>query len=385
MVISEIDLASLARSRSNGFCVSLYAPTHRAGREKTQDPIRLRNMIRTAEKRMRQAGLRVPAVREVVRPARELIRKPGFWRRQDRGLALFLSADTHLHFHLPVRPARSLFLSHRFHIKPLLPILSGDGSFCLLTLSLNRARIFWGTRDTLVPADVESISGSMADSLRGRPAPEQLQWHTGTGETTRGGKRAAVFHGQGGEKAARKDEILRFFRQVDQDVSRLLKNRRMPLVAAGVDYLLPIYRKANTYPHLSAVLPVGNPDNMEEGEIHKLAWDAIRPVLAQRREEALRAYRRQAVDGRASSDIHAILPAAFQGRVECLFVDAQAHAWGIYDPTGGFIRFRPATDEWAEDLFDLAAVQVLLRGGDVFAVAPDQMPVKASIAAQFRF
>jgi hypothetical protein len=387
MLISEIDLSSLAHNHTNGFCVSLYAPTHRAGREKSQDPIRLRNMIRTAEKRMRQAGLRVPAVKEVIRPARELLRKPGFWRNQDRGLALFLSADTHLHYHLPIRPARSLVLSRRFHVKPLLPVLSGDGSFCLLALSLNRARILWGTRDSLVPTDVDGLPGSMAQALRGRPPQEQLQWHTRTGDTGRGGKRAAIFHGQGGERAARKDEILRFFRQVDRSVSRFLQNRRTPLIVAGVDYLLPIYRKANSYPHLTAVLPVGNPEKTEPEELHMLAWDAVRAVLTRRRDEAFRSFRRHAGagDGRASSDIRAILPAAFQGRVEFLVVDAQAHAWGIFDPAAGFIRYRPPTDEWAEDMFDLAAVQVLLRGGEVFAVPAEKMPVKASIAAVFRF
>jgi hypothetical protein len=380
MQISDADLGRLVRDQ-RGLCVSLYAPTHRAGRGRLEDPIRLRNMIRSAENKLRRAGLRVPAIREVIQPAREMIRRPGFWRHPDSGVALFLSPDTHLHYHLPVEPPRTLLISRRFYLKPILSVLSEDESFFLLTLSGNAVTAYWGNRSGIVAADTPDLPRSPR-----RPAdahPRSLQWHTRTGDR-RGGKRAAVFHGQEDADTVRKDELLHFFRRVDRALGRLLGDRNLPMVVIGADRLLPIYRKANTYPRLAAALPAANPERLETGELGRLAWRAVQPILNARREKAVRSFRRLAAGGnpRASTDIAAILPAAFQGKVQTLFVDARARAWGIFDPEIRFLRDRPPDDEWAEDLFDLAAVQVRMHGGDVFVSPPGRMPAKASIAAQ---
>jgi hypothetical protein len=382
MQISDSDLARLIRDQG-GLCVSLYAPTHRAGRERLEDPIRLRNMIRSAESRMRKAGLRVPAIRQVIQPAREMIRRPGFWRHPDSGVALFLSPGIHLHYHLPVQPPRTLLISRRFYLKPILSVLSEDESFFLLTLRPNAIKAYWGNRSGIVAADPPDLPQTTKPSQGAHP--RRLQWHTRTGDR-QGGRRAAVFHGQGEARTLRDAEILQFFRRVDRSLRRLLEDRDLPLVVIGADHLLPMYRKANTYPRLAAALPAGNPERLDSGELGNLAWQAVRPILHARREKAARSFRRLAAAGnpRASTDIAAILPAAFQGRVKTLFVDSRARAWGIFDPEIRFLRDRPPDDEWAEDLFDLAAVQVRLRGGEVFVSPPGKMPVQAAIAAQLR-
>jgi len=48
-------------------CVSLYMPTHRAGRETEQDPIRYKNLLREAEERLMANGLRSPEVQEMLK------------------------------------------------------------------------------------------------------------------------------------------------------------------------------------------------------------------------------------------------------------------------------------------------------------------------------
>ncbi|MGH8601563.1 MAG: hypothetical protein ACREXR_01905, partial [Gammaproteobacteria bacterium] len=37
-------------------------------------------------------------------------------------------------------------VEHRFHLKPLFPLISGDGTFYLLALSQNEVRLFKGSR-----------------------------------------------------------------------------------------------------------------------------------------------------------------------------------------------------------------------------------------------
>jgi hypothetical protein len=387
MSISNLELTVLTQPPPDGICLSLYAPTHRAGRAKAQDPIRLRNMIRDAERRLQEKGLRPPAVEELTAPARAALQTPGFWRRQDLGLAVFSSADVHLHYPLPIRPPRTLVVSSRFHLKPLMPLLYNDGLFFILALSQNVVRAFWGTRDHIVSADMESIPKSLADTFKPLPPEEHLQWHTRTGDISVRGRRAAVFHGQGGRTDGKKDDLLRYCQRIDRGVRRSLRGRRIPLIIAGVDYLLPIYRKANTYPNLSAELTIGNPDRLHAAELHKLAWKAMKPIVAKRREDAFRSYQQLAGEGdnRACSDLQAILAAAFQGRVAALFVDTQCEEWGSYDAENGRMVLTPTQQDNSEDLLNLAAVQTYLHDGSVFAVDRKHIPSDSPIAAQLRY
>jgi hypothetical protein len=56
-VPSKTDLRQLVNNASAP-CVSLYLPTHRAGPETQQDPIRLKNLLRKAESGLQAEGWR---------------------------------------------------------------------------------------------------------------------------------------------------------------------------------------------------------------------------------------------------------------------------------------------------------------------------------------
>jgi hypothetical protein len=71
----------------HGLAVSIFLPTHRAGREIRQDPIRLKNLLRRAEAALIASNLRRADARELLAPARELVERKHFWRYQDSGLA----------------------------------------------------------------------------------------------------------------------------------------------------------------------------------------------------------------------------------------------------------------------------------------------------------
>jgi len=79
------------------WCVSLFMPTHRAGRETEQDPIRFKNLLREAEERLMGKGLRSPEVQEIVKRPQLLLQDQGFWQRQSDGLAVFFP-KTHTAF-----------------------------------------------------------------------------------------------------------------------------------------------------------------------------------------------------------------------------------------------------------------------------------------------
>ena len=65
------------------------------------------------------------------------------------------------------------------------------------------------------------------------------------------GKQAAVFHGQGGQPDARKDDLKLYFREVNQALVARPTTRANSVDRGGVDYLLPIFRETCDYAGLA--------------------------------------------------------------------------------------------------------------------------------------
>ncbi|RZB37283.1 MAG: hypothetical protein SRB2_01365 [Desulfobacteraceae bacterium Eth-SRB2] len=320
---------------------------------------------------------------DFLKPAHNLFREMLFWGNQSEGFALFLSQEVFSPYRLPIKFSELVVVTDRFHIKPLLPILSGDGQFYILAISQNEVRLFQCTRHSVNDVDLKEMPRNLAEALKYDDAEKQLQFHTGTPGSRN--KRSAVFHGHGVGIDNSKDNILRYFRQIDKGLHELIGDDGFPIVLAGVDYLFPIYREANTYPGLLDQGVEGNPETMSAGELHKNAWKIVKPLFQREQRKAADKYRQFAGSGLASNNIKEIVPASYHGRVDLLFVAIGVQRWGTFDPISNEVRFQHRKEQGNEDLLDFAAIQTILKGGIVYAVALDAVPDEAPLAALLRY
>ena len=381
-LLTKEGLGSLLESQS-GLCISIFLPTHRAGREILQDPIRLKNLLRCAEADLAANHLSTARVRELLAPARQLVQRKRFWRYQDDGLALFLSRGLFRYFRLPLRFQELVVVADSFHVKPLLSLLAGDGRFYLLALSQNRVRLFEGTHYTISELELEGVPRSLREALDYRDSERQLQFHTATARSS--SKRSPIFHGHGAGMDEAKEKLLRYFRRIDKGLQALLRNQQAPLLLAGVEYLFPIYSKANTYPRLLEQGVAGNPDALSAGELHEAAWNIVQPHFEQAQNHAIAQYTDIANAGRTSRAVKEILPAAYHGRIEYVFVAVGVQQWGTFDPEQNVVSLHEKAEPGDEDLLNQVAIQTILRGGLVYAVPPSKMPSGLPIVALFRY
>jgi len=384
-VLSKSEIEQLATKREQ-WCVSIFMPTRRAGAEIQQNPIRLKNLLGQAEERLVTLGLRQPEAEALLEPARDLIPRQDFWRHQSDGLALFLSPKSFWLYRLPFDFAELMVAADRFHIKPLLPLLSGDGRFYVLALSQNEIRLLQGARYSVGQVDLTDVPESLAEVLKWDDPEKRLQWHSRTGNQSNG--RAAIFHGHGVASADDpKDYIRRYFHRIDEGLSNVLAGEAAPLVLAGVEYLLPIYEQVNSYPHLMEEGIKGNPEKQSMKELHQRAWKIVAPVFQQERQQAAEQYQRLAGAGSelASNELKTVVPAAHDGRVAVLFVGTGLQRWGGFDPQTRTVHVHEIEKLGDVDLLDYASVQTLLNGGTVYAVEPDKLPDVAPLAAVFRY
>ena len=139
---------------------------------------------------------------------------------------------------------------------------------------------------------------------------------------------------------------------------------------------------------LQALLEQGlasNPEKLKADTLREEAWALVEPVVLQARQEAAAHYRERVSTERASSKSSEIVPAAYNGRVENLFVAVDQQLWGRFDPATGRLQIHEQAEPGDEDLLDQAATQTLLHGEAAYADDQAQMPAETPLAAVFRY
>jgi hypothetical protein len=362
-------------------CVSIYLPTHPKGLDYRKDPIRLKNLLRDAETQLEAIGMERERIQAFLEPASKLLEDDLFWKHQSDGLAVFMTQNGMERFRLPLRFSELAVVNRRFHIKPLLPLLSLDGRFWLLTLSQNRVRLFDGSREALHELDMKSIPASLQDALGYDWEQSSLQFRASGAP---GASRTAFYGGGEGREHA-KEEITAFFRLVDDGIRALIGDSKAPIVLAAVDYEIAIYRQITKLPHVLEQGIAGNPESLDAGELHRRGWELVAPHFDRAREMALERYGDLSATERTSTDLQEVLGAAHDGRIETLFVALGVRRWGRYDAESRSVEEVKERGPGVEDLLDLAAAQAFARGGTVHAVAPEQLPVEGPLAAIYRY
>jgi hypothetical protein len=383
-ILSIEDLKRLSDVREK-LCVSLFMPTVRSGNEVRQNRIRFKNLLHQVEAMLDSEGMKKREIAHYLEPAARIELDRTFWQQQLDGLALFRTTRSFRYYRLPLHLEELAVVGRRLHVKPLLPLFSGNGRFYLLTLSQKQVRLFLGSHYSVNELRLRRVPRGLAEAMKYEEVERQLQYHSGTGVAEKGGRRAAVYHGQGAGKAEVKDQILRYFHRVDKGVHRVLRGEQAPLVLVGLEYLFPIYRQANTYPYLLDEHLDANADELGITELHQQAWKVVEPYFREGQQQAAGRFSELAGTDRASDSLEEIVPAAVDRRIDALFVPRARHVWGRFDRKNRKLTIEGTSRPENEDLLDLSAVHTLDADGTIFAVDAEEMPGKGPAAAIFRY
>ncbi|MFB3925441.1 MAG: hypothetical protein ACE14T_05250 [Syntrophales bacterium] len=360
--------------------VSIYMPTSWVGAEVQQNQIRFKNLLKEAQEKLVSSGLRTSEAEEILAPAHGLLRKSPFWKKQNSGLAAFLAPGIFRYFRLPLDFSELLVVSDRFHLKPLLPLFSSGGKYYVLAISQKQVRFFQGLRNCFMELDLKGIPKSLAEAIKFDVPERHLR------SRPRAAKGTAAFHGHGTWTDETKDNIMRYFQQVDRGLQEFLREERSPLIFAGVEYLFSMYREVNSYAHLMEKSIAGNPEGIRPDEFCKQAWIIAQSHYRKAIEEALDQYRQSVGTGLTSNRVDEIVPAAYHGRVGFLFAAKGQKQWGSFDEQSDKTVLLEKQEPGSEDLVDLAAIYTFLNAGTVYELQQENMPADSPVlAALYRY
>ena len=369
-----------------GVCVSLYMPTVELGSETQQNSVRFKNLIRQAEADLEKSELRPADIGQFLQPAIDLD-EDEFWQHQNAGLALFISEGFFRFYRVPIEMIELAIVHDRFHLKPLIPLLSGDDRFYILMLCQRDVRLLEGNRYGMTrEVEIEGLPKSMDEALQyDEETSKDEQRRQGAGAGRSALQAGGSYHGHGGGRENVKEELLRYFYLVDKSLHDFFRKRRAPLVLAGVNYLLPIYHEANTY---NFIVEEGIQHNTKEQtaqELHAEAWAIVEPQFKADQQKAIDYYHESIAAGKGSNDLSEVIQGAFFGRVEQLFVPVGVQKWGHFEPDSMQLEMHNDAQPGDEDLLNAAAIQTIFHGGTVYAVEPGEVPDDTPVAAVFRY
>lgn len=378
---SRHDIDTLLAIPSN-WHVSAYLPTVRAGTDNQQNPIRAKHLLDRAEDELVAQGIRSADARPLLQPGRDLLEDTIFWGAQGDALAIFCAQGLFRAWRLPFSVHEFLWTGKEFYLKPIWPVLTESAEYYLLAISQNHASIYHATPHAMRQVPSEDLPDGMRAALHYDQPEGMIQLHSG--QPALRGKESAVFTGQGGRVDVHKNDIVAYFRQIDAALHKMLRQRSAPLVFAGVHYLFPLYQKANTYPHLADTPVDGSPDHLPPHELHERSLRVVQPLLETTRRRDAERYQEAFGRGLSTADVAETVHAAFEGRIDAIFVATDMEAWGQFNPTSFHVQFAPQSDPQTVDLLDLAATEAYRRGARVYAGPAADLPSGQSVATLLR-
>jgi hypothetical protein len=347
--------------------VSIYLPTDPVSDNRAA-ALTLCGLAEEAVRQLQAADLEAQRVTAVETMLADLADDTDFWRFQARSLGVLVDPDRIATFRLPNRLTRMVAVSDRMHLKPILRSITFPQQAFVLALALGSVRLLEILPDADafavdvpdLPTDVASAAGK--SSIKDRSPARRLQ-------------------GSEGQKV----RMRQYARKIEQALRGVLPPGGVPLVLAGTEPLLSIYRSLCTYPDLAESHIPGNPEGHSESVLASAAREAIDQFNADRVRELQRLFDKRTSQGRTATDVAEVARLATQGAVDTVFVDIDTSLPGTVDDRTGAVVFAKGHSATTYGVVDEIARRVWLAGGHIAAVRRDQIPAQGDVAAILRY
>lgn len=366
-------------------CISFFLPTHAAGVEVNElvDSTVFKTALQHVNTMLKKKNMDEMTIAKMLKPGYDLLRDDLFWRNMSAGLAVFISKGMFKYLKMPIAPKEELLINTSFYVSPLLPLVSNTDYFYLLVLSKKQAKFYRADAFGMQRIPVDELPNGVDDVVHFEEKDDQKLWRTGSS----GGGGGANYHGIGGGKPDEKENLAMYFDEVDETLWKALLNKEnVPLLLAGVDYLIPIYKSVAKYkPIWDDAITSGGIEHLNENSLYGLAKKKMERYFDERHVKALAVYGNHSATDLTSSIPSEVIAAAHYKRVWHLFLQEDAHLWGNFDEMNNKLVVHETRQEGDEDLIDKTIAKTIMNAGEVHRLPKDRMPADSSIAALMRY
>jgi hypothetical protein len=361
---TRADLEELIQDRGKAR-VSLYLPTTPLTQQAQADRIALKNLIGDAIAQLADHDKR--EVRALEETLLDLVDDDEFWAVQANGLAVFATPAGLRTFRLPTRLQPMAEVSDRFHVKPLLRVVTVPQSAFVLALTPDSVRV------VEVSADMPAFAVKVADM------PKDAASAAGRASIK---ERSPSGRIQGAE--GMKVRLGQYARKVDQALREFLAGRDLPLILVATEPMLSIYRSVQSYARLAPTSVTTNPDSMSDSELAAAARSVLDELFVAELAGIKALFEQRKGERRTTTDVAQAARAATYGAVQKLLVDIDEVLPGTVDEEGR-VALAAGPSAASYGVVDEIAGRALLTGARVLGVRREDIPGGGSLAAILRY
>ncbi len=366
------DLKPLATG--SGPCITMTVPLPNPA----EIDVRLKNAIRGVQKKLAEFGIDDKRSASLMAPIQEFATNAETDRVWGPAIILLRSPDLFRFYMLrgPVQEGQTV--GEHFQVRPLLAAMTHETRFHILGLSRRNVRLFHCTQFR-----AEESAAHLPQNLyawRNTRKPDHVLENWSTAGPSSGAAKGVTF-GSSSDADRDHEYVAHFLAEVEKGVAAHLRKDPAPLVLAGVEYELAIYRRLNSYPRTLKHSVQGSPDGMTDQTLHERAMQVVLQTPSEPLQQALEDIGTHAGTGRVATDAATAIQAARLGRVLDFLIAENAEDWGNWNAETTEVT----SGSKGEELLNAAALQTVRHGGRAFVVKAPDMPVPAEVAAFLRF
>ena len=344
--------------------LTITLPTHRTTPENKQDPIRVRNLVNEATRRLLEEFSK-REIEPVLDQLEQLVRDINYSYTLD-GLVLCVNRSFARAFFLPFSLKERIMIDETFATRDLVFAINRTPRYWTLVLSEKPTRLFDSTRDTLI-----EIQEGGFPMIHEGPGGEQ-----------------PLPGGAGVQKSAYRDERHRqFFRQVDAALKPFLVEDPLPVAIVGVDRYLAFFNEVTSQKNAILTAVTGSHDKTSPHKLGELVWPLVKASFAEQRKMVLSELDKAIGERKVVSTISEVWRLANEGRGRILLVEEDFHFPGRVDKTG--MHLTAADDPTGPDVLDDAVDEiietVLSKQGQVVFIDNGKLEAHQRIALILRY
>lgn len=270
---SKHDVLDLTAHRGR-FCVSIYSPDLSTGITVDTARITLKNVVKKIKSELKSNNRSNDEIYIFIHPLQSFIDSTEFQFALRKDLTIFISDTIFRYFVLPSDSIKyAVLMNQKFDVKQLDNFLSINQEYFVLCLGRKAVRLLRGDRYRLERVRIKSLPTNMYQALGIDEFQKSSEAHSIALGTA--GKGSKAYHGQYNRNETDKIMLERYFRMIDKSIHRTLTSQNKPLVIAGVNYLLPIYKKVNSYKGIVKESILGNQEQTDLHILREKAWKII--------------------------------------------------------------------------------------------------------------
>ncbi|MFF7125494.1 chemotaxis protein [Streptomyces sp. NPDC008240] len=360
--LSPATLAELRRPRPYP-AVSVLTPTHRREPENGQDPVRLRNVVAEARKRL-ESDPSVSRERraDVVAQLDRALTEVDLAHAED-GLVIFAAPGEHQVWSLARTVPERVVFSDTFLTRNLVSAQAAERPFWVLSLAADRVTLWSGGPDRVFE---EHSGGFPLIHIRENFDAERREQI---------GDVPSIYADEGTRQ---------FLREVDTALSTVLRDQPRPVYVTGEQAALSLLDEVGSAAKAAVQIPHG-------GLAHagpEAVWQALRPVLeAEARKDASSVVQElTAARGRKTfaAGVDELWQNARDGRVRLLAVE-ENYRVTVRDRGDHLVPAEPGDLDSRDDIVDEIVEQCLETGADVRFVPDGTLGDANGIAGILRY